>query len=675
MFICTIWCFFDIMQKKCFIITKFVKGENMKKFISILMCALLCVGTCGSLIACGGGEDDGTITIIEYNIGDGGFGRAHADDLAQRFMEAKANVSYAEGKMGVRVDVNVTSTTSIASAKTNNFHVMNVSAEGPAVASAVRQGLLAPIDDVVKEKFDRRGTDLVSIEDKIPEYARAMYQGDPEADGERDYYAVPGYSYSPGITLDENAFNKNGYWLSTKEYYEETEGEGAVEFYSDLMQETFYFTVPTSHGNIAPEGKSAGPDQADEPTQDDGMPTTMVEFVALCEKIKADNKSPFIVAGAYPSYQKMFAQAIFLQLLGKQQLETWINHDGGEFEVVVGYTNEPLFPGFSESKGKIYKPVTKKVNLTQENGFYATWSVAEYYATAFTQLACEEEWWHDQCYNTNHDQKSAMRDFMVSGFEPQIDESLMLVEMNFWYNEAKVGNIPQQYESYYNADGHEERRLTWMSLPTVFYGYTDQEIMDGEKTRQILYTTNTNGMGIAAYVQDNPEIYAACKDFVQFYCSDDQMNRWTAEIGIKKVAEYEITQDTLEKMPWYAKKLGELMNTNCDTVYQYSSTSETFRANYLDYRCGYHGCPLEVELNGVERSSIVNYFLKNSDADTKTWFEAGLLKPENWIGKYAGQYAQDAGWKNLSDAEKLTKIKYSLDENEQAITFNPVIPA
>ncbi len=626
------------------------------------MCAFICVGTCGSLVACGGGEeDDGTVTVIEYCIGDGGFGRAHADDLAARFMEEYANVSYAEGKMGVRVDVNVEPTTKIQNAKTNGYHVMNVSTDGPDLAGDVRLGYLAPVDDVVKEKFDRRGTELVSIEDKIPAYALGSLQGDPDENGERKYYAVPGYSYSPGLTMDENAFNINGYWLST----EDNDGE---EFYSTLLQDTFYFTSSTSHGNHEPEGKSAGPDGV-EGTQDDGMPASMLEFVALCEKIKSDGKSPFIAAGAYDNYQEFLYQALYCSLLGKQQLETWMNFDGREMEIVVGYTNEPLFPGFSPSKGTILKPVTKKVAINEENGYYTTWTLAEYYATAFAQLAFAEEWFHKNMYNTNHDQKSAMRDFMVSGFEPSIEESLMLIEMNFWYNEAKIGNIPQQYDAYYNSDGHEERRLTWMSLPTSFYGLTDEEIEEGVKTRQVMYTTNTNGLGIASWVMDNPEVFEACKDFVQFYCSDAQMNRWTAEIGIRKTANYEITEETLENLPWYAKKLGELMNTNMDVVFFYSE-NQTFKINNQDYVLGYHGSPFNHLVNGIKYNPAEYFKVSNPNRSTKIFFEAGLLTPTSWEGKYQGQYKGQ-----LTGAALQEKLAYTLDENERPIVFNAVVPA
>ena len=623
----------------------------MKKFISFLMCAFLCVGACSSLIACGGETVDyGNKVVIQYAIGDGGFGRAHADDLAARFMEEYGDKTYGS-KDGVVVEVVVQSTTSIANAEINGIHVTNTATHGVSLASSVRLGQIANINDVITSDLEYRGTEMVSIEDKIPEYARGMYQGDA-VNGVREYYATPGYSYSPGLTLDNNSFDEFGYFLA-----EEGEGE---EFYSPITKRTYYFTEPTGSGNKEAAGKSAGPDMV-KGTQDDGMPANMMEFVALCEKIKADDRSPFTVAGKFPSYQKMFAQAIFLQLLGKQQLETWLNFDGGNFEIVTGYTNEPLFPGLDPKIAQIYKPVTKTIQLTEENGFYSTWSAAEYYTTAFTQLACLMGWFHEGATTDTDTQNDAILDFLINRYDTNLklsEQPLMLVEMNFWQAEAKKAEIYDLYDTLYNHDGHEPRRLTWMSLPRLFDGYfTEDEVEEG-KARQVMYTTNNNGLGIAKYVEEDPELFAACKDFVKFSCTDAQMNRWTQKIGITKDCIYEVTEDSLADMEsWYSEKLCELANTNMDKVYYYSE-SDTFKGNSVDYICGYHGCPLSVTLDGSERGSITAYFLnhKNSpeyNTTAKRWFEAGMIYPEKWVGKYYGVHSKEANWGSLSDAEKL----------------------
>ncbi len=648
----------------------------MKKFISFLMCAFLCVGACSSLIACGGETMDyGNKVVIQYAIGDGGFGRAHADDLAARFMEKYGDKKYGD-KEGVVVEVVVQGTTSIASAETNGIHVTNVSTEGVQLASSVREGHLANVNDVVTGDLEQIDGQMVSIEDKIPEYARGMYQGDP-VNGVRNYYAVPGYSYSPGLTLDHNSFDKYGYFLANED------GDN-VEFTSPLTKKTYYFTVPTDSGNDEATNKTPGPDMVSG-TQDDGMPANMLEFVALCEKIKSDDRSPFIAAGKFPSYQKMFAQAFFINLLGKQQLETWLNFDGGDFEIVTGYTNEPLFPGLDPKVAKIYKPITKKVKLTEENGFYSTWSAAEYYTVAFTQLACLQQWFHDGTTTDTYTQNDAILDFLVNAYDTQLPSAkqpLMLVEMNFWQAEAKKAEIYNLYDDLYNQDGHEPRRLTWMSLPRSFDGYfTEDEVEEG-LARQVLYTTNANGLGIAKYVEEDPALFEACKDLLRFYCTDNQMNRWTKQIGITKTLDYKISDETLLELKeesWYAWKLSELGNTNMDNVYQYAE-NDTFKNNYLDYRCGYHGCPLSVTLDGSERGSITAYFLnlKNSpenNTTAKRWFEAGMIYPEQWVGKYYGKFSKEEGWKDLTDAQKAAKFPYSLDENEQPIVFNKDIPA
>lgn len=617
------------------------------------MCAFICVGACGSLVACGGGEeDDGTVTVIEYCIGDGGFGRAHADDIAAEFQKWVGDKSYAPGKTGVRVDVNVEATTNIASAKTNGYHVMNVSAKGPDVASNVRMGYLANIDDVIKDKWELVEGEYVSIEDKIPEYAVGAFKGDANAEGVREYYAAPGYSYAPGITIDENAFDKYGYFLAAD--------DSGVDFYSPITQQTFYFCEPTGNNNTRCTNKSVGPDQK-EGTQDDGMPANYMEFIALCEKIKDDNRYPFGAAG-YRNYQGFFGQAVMSQLLGKQQLESWLKYDGGEVEVVTGLTNEPLFPGLDTAQAMIYKPKTAIVKLDEEHGYYAYQTAAEYYAIAMTQIINFNDWIAPNHKNSNYDQKTAMSDFMMSGFEPNIKQNLMFIEMDFWYNEAKIGNIPQYYERKVNHDGNTPRRLKWMSLPTVWEGYTDEQLTEDVKTRQVLFGCNANGLGVASWIEDDPEIFEACKDFVRFYCSDYQMNRWTAEIGIRKTANYKITQETLDKLPYFNKQLGELLNTNMDIVYAYSN-SATMLNNADDYVVGYHGSPIEHIVDGTEWLCQKYFLNPPAGASVKKFFEAGIITPEMWLGKYYGKHAA------LSDAEKLALFAYQKDANGNDIKY------
>ena len=396
------------------------------------------------------------------------------------------------------------------------------------------------------------------------------------------------------------------------------------------------------------------------------MPENYYEFVALCEYI-AQDMYPFGAAG-FQNYQNFVCQAIMLQLLGKQQLETWLNYDGGDYEIVTGISNEPLFPGLDTTKAMIYKPITKVISLTEENGYYGYQSAAEYYAIAIGQMIFDYEWMAPASKNSNYDQKTAMSDFMMSGYEPAITEQAMFIEMDFWYNEAKIGNIPQYYDRKINHDGHEPRKLKWMSLPTVWEGYTDEQISDETKTRQILYGSNLNGLGIAAYVQKNPEIYAACKDFVKFYCSDYQMNRWTAEIGIRKVANYKITDETLEKLPYFNQKLGELLNTNMDVVFHYAN-NQTFLQNADDFVVGYHGCFMRHYI-GSSRYYPITYFNHGIKTHTvKKLFEAGVLTPENWLGKYYGEFA------NLSEKEKLEKFAYQKDADGNEIKYvsNPNI--
>ena len=186
--------------------------------------------------------------------------------------------------------------------------------------------------------------------------------------------------------------------------------------------------------------------------------------------------------------------------------------------------------------------------------------------------------------SANYSQKNAMTDFFLSGFDDNVDRFAMLIEMTFWRNESKLPGCgaPQLWESRYNNDGLSDRprRMVLMSLPTTFAGEEyDSTIKD--TTRQTMQQQRQSVLLIAKRVETDPAlagVFEACKDFYQFLYTEAQLNKYTAEIGLKLSVDYELEKGTFDNLSYFNKNLLEHQEENVDFVAEFSS-SPAFNAH------------------------------------------------------------------------------------------------
>ncbi len=608
----------------------------MKKLLSILMCAILCATACSSFVACDPEKEDyGDKTVVELVIGAGGLGRAYADNAVARFEEKVKGVSYEEGKTGVKIKVTTDGYGGqLDSQESNGYHIYVTQSEEMNIQSRALKKQITDINDVVTEKFENVNGELVSIEDKMSKVLQEQLKGGVELDGTRKYYAVPLHTYSPGITLDENSANRNGFFF----HIDQTENaldNGGVKFTSELLNKDFYFVEGTGgEGGEAPDNKSLGPDlEAD--TQDDGLPRSMNELVAYCEYIKSTDRFPFLCSGMYSNMHFFMIQGLVNSLLGFNHARAFFDFKAEDFEVVTGFSNEQLWPGLKTIEDgrykdySILKPITTKIDITPETGYYTTWSSAMYYAEAFTDLAYKLDWFAPASKLNTHDQRQAMSDFYLSGFDANVTESLMLIEMDFWPNESKLSYIPEDYNDLYNHDNHIPRQHLWMSLPTVFYSDGEPGAEEGqeEKTRQTVQEATTSVYVISKMTERFPGVLQACKDFLKFVSTNEEGDYHTLEVGLKKPYEYNVSDETFKSIPYFFGKLAELKETNQDLVYEYSTSEIYSKAPELN-SAGYWGdrWTTSVKIDGKLNRMDVTAYLRDysSTADVMEAFTNGV---------------------------------------------------
>ena len=538
----------------------------MKKIISIACSAVLAF-TSLALTACGGGGDDDGKTKVYVELKSGGTGVQWLVDAGKRFSDLNENTVYEEGKVGVAIVPVPSDNPSIKNAETSGSAIFDLM-EQPIIENDARAGKVLKIDDVFTDKSDMRNGVAISPLEKIPQDQLSRYMFDGH------YYGAPTCEYYPSISYDKNLFDRYHLYLCNPETIEDESNEGViVAFDSDITGETYYF-LPTSGENE--DMKSCGPDGVYE-TEDDGLPSSLYEFIALCEYMKSDyGVNPFNFPGNYKYYSNFLCSALYTALQGYDRARANYTFNG-EIEIVTGFEDEYLF----NSVGEIKKPITKTIQLTEENGYYTTWGVEKYYAEAFMQL-CVNQGWFGPAATSGADQKSSMQNFVFSDHNGAAKIAFLL-DGSYWYNEAtEEDNYFSMWEksNYLIAGMHAERDVRVMPLPVNI----EETVEEGEGKPQTLLEMNAGMLVINKNVESNPGLMRACKEFLKFLYTDKELSAYTAGTSILRSMNYELNGDDKTKISSFGQHLIDMINTEGNKVVYFVAENQTFKANMLSFR-------------------------------------------------------------------------------------------
>ncbi len=583
----------------------------IKKLLTILLAVVMAFG----VVACGGGEDYSDTTLILVDLDDGGIGTQWLERAGARFSELKKDESYAPGKKGVVVKpipVGVVNTVNAASSGTHIFVQPYVSN----IKSIVNEGNVLNINDLVTDtSYEKRDGQPISIEDKLGDYAN-RYKG---ADG--NYYAVPASSFFACLSYDMDNWENYGLYFANQDAID----SGAVQEYEckTLLDQVFYFV---EEGNTDKSLLTCGPD-GETGTIDDGMASSLHEFIALCEFMKDDKAiNPLYVTGQFVQYSNFLLEAIMTNLMGYDRARTMYEFDGGDFEVVTGFYDEPLFPGAGVDS--IKKPKTKTVKLTEETGYYYSWAVEKYYAEAFMDLAMAKTWFHIDAWDTSVSNKHAIENFIFNG-TGKIEKIGMLIETSLWYCEQELEGKMDMFENQANnAENVMTKRLSVMPLPIKFEGTVEET----EGRRQAVMEVWKEMIFINRYRTENdPEMMKACLEFIQFLSSDAELSKYTSENYTFKAMDYSIAADDYKEMDFFGKELLKFYEI-ADVSYAYAN-SATFNNNPGNFDGGYSN-------NGYfVYSSYDSYFRAkkaNDELNCHDIFVAQAVSKSAWSGIYGG---------------------------------------
>ncbi len=486
----------------------------MKKLISII-CLLAMV--LSVLASCGGGKNpfidsgediDADKTQLYISNWDGGIGTEWLNRAAAAFEARYADYEFepGSGKKGVQIIIDP-----------NKNNRLTLEADMPTSNNAVyftekinyykwaKDGLLLDISDLVNETMSEYGEDTTISGKLDPEMKAAL-----QVNGK--YYGLPHYEGFNGVTYNVDVFDN--YLL----YFNERGG-----FISDIN-----------------EKRSAGPDGISG-NADDGLPATIEQFSELCVYMTTVGVTPFVWTGQNSDYFNILADALITAQVGLDVRNAYYDFNGAEVEVITGFNGET--------------PITKTVQLTEKNGYYLWQMSAVYNAVKFCHEVIDsgnggKPWYSAGSVKPNYSQFDAQADFVNSVFDNA--PIAMMIEGNYWVNEAKDAIALSEKENSYNFKN--DSNFAWMPLPGVVSG-------DKGNAELVLKDSLNAYCLINGNLAGNDNMIKLAKMFVKFCYTDAQLKDFTLTTGVTRNVNYELSESELAQLNSYARSMWNYRQT------------------------------------------------------------------------------------------------------------------
>lgn len=505
----------------------------MRKMKKNILATALAVTTCAAMVlpvGCGkkGPQVDNSKAQLHISNFNGGVGNEWLNKAITRFCNDYATYKFTEDTEGVQIWVDN---------HTNDGGKIEASIEGAQQSvyfleqtnyyNFVYQGLLLDISDMVQETLTQYGENR-SIEDKMTKEQKDYFKT-----SEGKYYGLPHYEGVYGITYDADLFDKQGW------YFDASGNLGKKSTDSGL--------------GLGPNGKTGVIEGVDY-SKDDGLPATYEQFFKLCARIKQQGKFPMTWSGLNKFYSTIFTVAMKTDFEGLEQGTLMYTLDG---------TATKLVESISADGEVTYKAPTQ---ITEANASEIYASAGGYYALKFMEEIIDNQWYDTtNGFNEAITQKGAQEIFLQSRYVSDITDVAMLVEGNWWVQEASkvfsdMSDIP--------GTSATERNLKIMPYPKA----TEAQV--GEK--QTLLSANTTLAGINANIAGDADKVRLAKMFLQYCNTDESLIEFVETTSLFRGFQFDIPEARYNALSPYAKSSVDMMRTS-DIVYPYAATDTYYK--------------------------------------------------------------------------------------------------
>ena len=475
----------------------------------------------------------------------GGYGEEWLNSLVSRYKRARAGKEFTiDGKTYDGVDFELTKEKTIMINMMNSGNKFDVWFQEQVYYNQILNNgnIFHDMTDVLTSEnpYEPGKT----IESKMSDYQKEYYMRDGK------YYGIPHYAGYIGIAYNKVMFEEFNWFFK--------DGYTAAEF---ANLECFV----ESESDV----KSKGPDGKAN-TADDGLPTTYDEFFALCALIK-DKCEPITWAGKHrQEYLNWFKTALAANYEGLDQMSLNYSFDGTATNLIE-----------VDANGNITELADIEIN--KDNGYELAKQAGKYYAVKFLQEIIAEDYAADGATSTMYTQVQAQEDFVLSDGSDTTDAA-MLVDGCWWEMEAdRTFNDIEQGEG---VDVRDD--FGWLPLPMPTQAGADDraaKLSAGQKGYTLADTHNSLAF-IGKHVSD--DLYALCKDFLQFANTDESLAEFTMITDTTKALNYTMSAEQKAEMSEYGRSLME-MQENANIVYTFSKNTfyQANEATFSQYRTSY----------------------------------------------------------------------------------------
>lgn len=509
----------------------------MKK-LSKLVAGVMAISAIFSMTACMGESDidiDKNKTQIYIAGYDGGVGNAWLDDLANEWNAN--NDAYQIIQIPTRISQKDLSN-SINTGVTD-YDVYFTGDVG--YVSNIYNGTLEDLSDVGAMKVDGNDRTILQKIGYRDDYYETVWKPVASKNGQ-GLYMLPYCDNFGGFIFDYNTFVEKGILSFAQASdasvtsaltaqgisYTESNGKLKVSGYTGSYD---LFNYKTGDYIL-----TAGKDGL-YGTYDDGQPTTRTEWDQMLARITGRNMKPFLWTGGYPEYADMILESLFAYYAGMSEFNTYYNFNG---QVTVN---------------------GEKVNITPDNG-YDVYSIdAMRNALNFmNDYLNNSNYYHSK--TTTSDSHTDTQGTFILGYKLNKDQPAMIVEGNWWENEAR--SVFDTSEVVNAGRGYGQRDYRYMLLPKLSSAYG----LDGNGNGSIMSVINSGAVLVPKVGNSEVEQakLAQIKDFLGFMLKDENLAKFTVKTGVINAYSYELTKAQFDSLTPFSKNVYAMIQdkTNID---------------------------------------------------------------------------------------------------------------
>lgn len=541
-----------------------MKRKTKFRIFSLVLATVALSSACGQEVV---DFNDNTKTQVQISAYESGFGTEWLENYADTFEEKYKDVSFEEGKVGVKISVNwnqdsYSTVLSKVASSDNAIYLNNVNYYDVATS-----GVALDLTDYIKQPLTEYN-DSQAIIDKLDSQQKDFYTS---YDGR--YYGIPSFETYEGVHYDIDLFENaqyGGFYLA--------EGGG-------------YTT-----GVNGAKPKSKGPDGVSD-TYDDGMPVTMDEFFALLDHMVSKNVTPFIWSGLYK----------YADMLTKQ---LWINNVGNEIK--LNFTFNGTATDLIDVNGNSINRLGD-VEITPANGYMLQKSEALYRALEFARkLVDNSSYYHVESFSKSLTHVGAQERYLYSMFDSKSKPIAFLIEGSYWQCEAR-GIFNSINESYSQDDEYsfENRRYGMMTIP--FYS---NDVAAKNYNKQ---TTLANSQTLFVKKNLNDGVKNAAISFVKFLYSRDMLKQFLVDNHYSMGVKLELSEEEKAELPAFALASYE-KKANSNVIYPYSTSKFWLSYSGSTFKWGENGYSLNATSLGADYTDPIYNFYKNKNLTAEAYF-------------------------------------------------------